>query len=185
MLRTVIGGGIGAAVGAGMGYMSHHFRKAPETNKEKENNAVAPAPSRPVASTPPPPHEVFGVPTYYLSSANEFFTPLTQFEMLMQFKEERDTFAQAIGAIDDLLGFETLLIARNPLSNMQIPKMAQQARNRARAALTSIVTFNHEQRPSATKQQSMTGYVEAVVKIMDKIIEHMHRQQAATTVYED
>lgn len=193
---------MGAIVGAGIGYTVDRWLGAKPLPKDNKQ-AVSPTPTdgetvpaiagnsaaeseQPSTAAPaaPAPHEVFGVPTHYLTASNEIFTPLTQFHMLIQFKEEREVFAKAIGAIDDVLGFETLLLTRNPLSNLMLPGLAQQARNRVRELLENIATFSNELRPSPTKLKSMKGYTKTVLETLDGIITHMHRQHAATTVYD-
>jgi hypothetical protein len=198
----LVGGGLGALVGTGIGYMLDRWA-GPKPDAPKDAKAAlapnaenpppstvrtgSPAPSKLSLAKPtkPAPHEVFGVSTFYLTTSNELFVPLTQFELLLQFKEEREAFSEAIAAIDDIFGFESLLLTKNPLSNIQLPILAQVARNRVRQLLQNIVDFSNEQRPSPTKKKSMEGYVQTVLQNLDGVLTHMHRQHAATTVYDE
>ena len=103
---------------------------------------------------------------------------------MLQFKEERDAFAEVIMCIDNLLGMEILLNARTPVVGTKIPNVAQRARNRAKAALAAIMAFSNEKRPSTTKLSTMQSISDGLVETVDEIIKGMHTTIAAAPIIE-
>lgn len=133
-----------------------------------------------VALNPPPAvketkHEVFGVKTHYFSSHNEFHTPLDRFHDYLMFEEEKDLFAAIVTQIDNLIGLDELLSARDPIGRATIPHTAQYARNQAKRMMNMIIEFNQEKRRAPTKRKDMEQLRDDIVGIMDEIVENMHR----------
>jgi len=136
--------------------------------------SVASIPDIAAPKAKPAKHEVFEVPTHYLSEANEFFIPLDRFHMYIMFQEERPLFAQLVEAIDNIVGLDEMLTARTPVARSAIPVIAQTARNRASKLMRVIIDFNHERRPSKIKKEKMETLRTDIVKILDEIIVGMH-----------
>ena len=124
--------------------------------------------------------EVFGVQTTYFSATTEFFTPLSRFETFLQFAEERTAFRRVVEHVDHLLGMDTLLHGRTPISKTSMPTIAQSARNKALRLLNEITTFSNKRRPSATKEKDMLQIIDEIKANMDDIIKSMHTTIAAT-----
>jgi hypothetical protein len=124
--------------------------------------------------------EVFGVQTTYFSATTEFFTPLSRFETFLQFAEERTAFRRVVEHVDHLLGMDTLLHGRTPISKTSMPTIAQSARNKALRLLNEITAFSNKRRPSATKEKDMLQIIDEVKANMDDIIKSMHTTIAAT-----
>ena len=141
-------------------------------------------PAETVAAPKKGKHDIYGIGTHYLTSNSEFYTPLTRFHDFLQFKEEREAFADLVVAIDGILGMEILLNARTPMTAAQIPTVAQRARNMARLALKAIIDFSQEQRPSATKQSTMKSVGTSILTVIDEIITGMYRTIAAEPITE-
>lgn len=123
-------------------------------------------------------HAVFETKTRYLTTSNEFYIPLDRFHMYLMFAEEKEAFAATVAAIDDLVGLEELITARNPVMLTAIPTMGQRARNEAKRLMTAIIEFNQSQRPSQIKRGKMESLRDDLVKIMDEIVGQMHRTLA-------
>jgi hypothetical protein len=124
--------------------------------------------------------EVFGVQTTYFSATTEFFTPLSRFETFLQFSEERTAFRRVVEHIDHLLGMDTLLHGRTPISKTSMPTIAQSARNKALRLLNEIASFSNKRRPSVTKEKDMLQIIDEIKGNMDDIIKSMHTTVAAT-----
>ncbi len=158
------------------------------TVKDDKTLVVAPTAAaevveeKPIAVAKPidPKHEVFGVKTTYFSSTTEFFTPMSRFETFLQFAEEREAFRRAVEHVDHLLGMDTLLHGRNPLSVATMPTIAQSARNKALRLLNEIAKFSNNRRPSPTKEKDMLQIIDEIRQDMDDIIGSMHKTVAAT-----
>ncbi len=148
--------------------------EAPETTDKAEEQPIVAA--KPIDIK----FEVFGVQTTYFSATTEFFTPLSRFETFLQFAEERTAFRRVIEHVDHLLGMDTLLHGRTPISKTSMPTIAQSARNKALRLLNEITAFSNKRRPSATKEKDMLQIIDEIKANMDDIIKSMHTTVAAT-----
>jgi hypothetical protein len=146
---------------------------APETTVKADEQPIVAA--KPIEIK----FEVFGVQTTYFSATTEFFTPLSRFETFLQFAEERTAFRRVVEHVDHLLGMDTLLHGRTPISKTSMPTIAQSARNKALRLLNEITTFSNKRRPSATKEKDMLQIIDEIKANMDDIIKSMHTTVAA------
>ena len=189
VLYAGIGAAVGAIIGGGSGFGLYQSRrtisKSKETPKEIEApqeestlpaKAISPAKA---ASSKKARHSVFETKTHYLTTNSEFYSPLDRFYTFLQFKEERAAFSRLIEHIDDLLGMEMMLMARNPVSKAAMPTIAQNLRNKAVQLMQDIIAFSKEQRPSPTKEKAMEAVRQDMTRTMDEIISDMHRTVAA------
>lgn len=207
MIFAGVGAVVGALVGGGAGFGVSKFKKSRAVKplaaistepvvKPSEDTASSKAlsiieeisPPEPVSDEPPIvaakpieiKFEVFGVQTTYFSATTEFFTPLSRFETFLQFAEERTAFRRVVEHVDHLLGMDTLLHGRTPISKTSMPTIAQSARNKALRLLNEITTFSNKRRPSPTKEKDMLQIIDEVKANMDDIIKSMHTTVAAT-----
>jgi len=182
---TSVGALVGGLAGAGIG-----FKASKKMPKGKKTQAKTPAKQKTPelsvqtspARSPKGKFEVFGAKTRYFNQNHDFFTLMKRLENYLQFKEEREAYTRVAEHIDNLLGMENLLNAREPISKSSLPTVAQSARNSALRLLTDIVKFSDKQRPSPTKRETMTTIVEEIQAAMDDVILDMQKVLAAKPV---
>lgn len=127
-------------------------------------------------------HTVFDINTHYFTTNTEFYVMLSRFYEYVMFPEEKEAFAVAVQRIDNLLGLDILIHAREPMSKAAIPSIAQSNRNEALRQLKWIVENQNEQRPSTTKHEAMTTMLTDITTAMDQIVNDMSRLVALQPV---
>jgi hypothetical protein len=193
-LYVGIGTGVGAAIGGAAGFVlrRHKTKSKPKAAAPKVVGSPPPvvsaapaltaAPAAPKSTSKGASKMLFDVKVTYFTTSSEFYTMLVRFENYLQFATERDSFKAVVENIDNLLGLETLLHGRNPISKAAMPNLAENARRKILQILKDIIAFSDEQRPSPTKKEAMNTIKDEINNNMLEIVKDMNRALAAMPV---